>query len=77
MSINPIELLKQKVTSTLLNDQDGLANEKGAVLSKFYPIFLTLLSVKPDLIQKLKDRVSPSLSDLLGAKRSSQRCAVE
>ncbi|MEG0131526.1 MAG: OmpA family protein [Acinetobacter sp.] len=66
MSINPIELLKQKVTSGLLNDQDGLSNEKSNLLSKFYPILLSVLAAKPELIQKLKDSVSPSLSDLFG-----------
>ena len=47
MSINPIELLKQKVTSGLLNDQDGLSNEKSNLLSKFYPILLSVLAAKP------------------------------
>lgn len=66
MSINPIELLKQKVTSVLVNGQDGLANEKSALLSKFYPIFLSILAAKPELIQKLKESISPSLFDLFG-----------
>ncbi len=39
MSINPIELLKQKVTSTLLNDQDGLANEKVQYCLSFIQFF--------------------------------------
>lgn len=64
MSINPIELLKQKVTSTILNDQDTLMSEKSSVLSKFYPILLSLFAAKPDLITKLKNTVSPSLNDL-------------
>jgi hypothetical protein len=66
MSINPIELLKQKVTSVLVSGQDGLANEKSALLSKFYPIFLSILAAKPELIQKLKESISPSLFDLFG-----------
>ncbi|MFI8034087.1 OmpA family protein [Acinetobacter sp. ABJ_C3_5] len=66
MSINPMELLKQKVTSLIVNDQDGLANEKSALLSRFYPILLSILAARPELIQKLKDSISPSLSDLLG-----------
>ena len=33
MSINPIELLKQKVTPVFLNDQDGLTSPK----MHFYP----------------------------------------
>lgn len=66
MSINPMELLKQKVTSLIVSPQDGLMNEKSALLSRFYPILLSILAAKPELIQKLKDSISPSLSDLLG-----------
>lgn len=67
MSINPIELLKQKVTPVFLkNDQDGLTSPKNALLSRFYPIFLSILMAKPELIQKLKDSISPSLAVLFG-----------
>ncbi|ENX41825.1 OmpA family protein [Acinetobacter sp. NIPH 2100] len=66
MSINPMELLKQKVTSTVVSGQDSLANEKSALLSRFYPIFLSVLAAKPELIQKLKESISPSLLDLFG-----------
>ena len=62
MSINPIELLRQKVTSIILNNPDGLGNEKSALLSKFYPIFLSILDARPDLIKKLNDTTTPSLS---------------
>ena len=66
MSINPVELLKQKVTPVFLNDQDGLTSPKNALLSRFYPIFLSILMAKPELIQKLKDSISPSLAVLFG-----------
>ncbi|NUF12806.1 OmpA family protein [Acinetobacter oleivorans] len=64
MSINPIELLKEKVSSILLNEQDGYLGEKSNALSKFYPILLSLLAAKPDLIGQLKNSLAPSLSDL-------------
>ena len=64
MSLNPIELLKDKVSSVLLNSQDSLLGEKTNALSKFYPILLSLLAAKPDLIGQLKNSLSPSLSDL-------------
>ena len=64
MSINPIELLKEKVSSILLDEQDGYLGEKSNALSKFYPILLSLLAAKPDLIGKLKNSLAPSLSDL-------------
>lgn len=66
MSTNPMELLKKKVSSELIHEQDGLSNEKSALLSKFYPIFLSILMAKPEFIQKLKEIIMPSLSDLLG-----------
>lgn len=66
MSTNPMELLKKKVTSELIQEQDGLSNEKSALLSKFYPIFLSILTAKPEFIQKLKEIIMPSLTDLLG-----------
>lgn len=64
MSINPIELLKEKVSSILLDEQDGYLGEKSNALSKFYPILLSLLVAKPDLIGQLKNSLAPSLSDL-------------
>ena len=39
MSINPIELLKQKVTSTLLNDQDGWRMKKVQYCLSFIQFF--------------------------------------
>lgn len=64
MSINPIELLKEKVSSTILDNQDGYLGEKSNALSKFYPILLSLLAAKPDLIGQLKNSLAPSLSDV-------------
>ncbi|ENX14406.1 hypothetical protein F895_02361 [Acinetobacter sp. CIP 64.2] len=42
MSMNPMELLKQKVSSMIVNDQTCLVNEKNDILSRFYPIFLSI-----------------------------------
>ena len=73
MSINPIELLRQKVTSIILNNPEGLGNEKSALLSKFYPIFLSILDARPDLIQKLNDTTTtPSLSDVFGQNEQAK-----
>lgn len=72
MSINPIELLRQKVTSIILNNPDGLENEKSALLSKFYPIFLSILDARPDLIKKLNDTTTPSLSDVFGQNEQAK-----
>ena len=65
MSINPIELLKQKVSSVIVNDQTCLVNEKNAILSRFYPILLSRFLANPELIDQLKEKLRPCLSDLL------------
>ena len=65
MSINPIELLKQKVSSVIVNDQTCLINEKNAILSRFYPILLSRFLANPELIDQLKEKLRPCLSDLL------------
>lgn len=65
MSINPMELLKQKVSSVIVNDQTCLVNEKNAILSRFYPILLSRFLANPELIDQLKEKVRPCLSDLL------------
>ncbi|GAM31453.1 hypothetical protein P23_1969 [Acinetobacter calcoaceticus] len=57
-------MLKEKVSSILLDEQDGYLGEKSNALSKFYPILLSLLAAKPDLIGQLKNSLAPSLSDL-------------
>ena len=65
MSINPIELLKQKVSSVIVNDQTCLINKKNAILSRFYPILLSRFLANPELIDQLKEKLRPCLSDLL------------
>ncbi|ENX33797.1 hypothetical protein F889_02460 [Acinetobacter colistiniresistens] len=65
MSMNPMELLKQKVSSMIVNDQTCLVNEKNDVLSRFYPIFLSIFLDKPELIDQLKEKLTPSVLDLL------------
>lgn len=64
MSINPMELLKQKVSSVIVNDQTSLVNEKNDILSRFYPILLSQFLVKPDLVDQLKEKLMPSVYDL-------------
>ncbi|WP_032881170.1 hypothetical protein [Acinetobacter sp. WC-323] len=65
MSIHPMELLKQKVSSVIVNDQTSLVNEKNDVLSRFYPILLYRLLEKPELVDKLREKLTPSIFDLL------------
>lgn len=65
MSIHPMELLKQKVSSVIVNDQTSLMNEKNDVLSRFYPILLYRFLEKPKLVDKLREKLTPSVFDLL------------
>ncbi|MCU4369635.1 MULTISPECIES: hypothetical protein [Acinetobacter] len=65
MSIHPMELLKQKVSSVIVNDQTSLVNEKNDVLSRFYPVLLYRFLEKPELVDKLREKLTPSISDLL------------
>ncbi len=64
MSTNPMELLKQKVSAVIVNDQTSLVNEKNDILSRFYPILLSQFLVKPDLVDQLKEKLTPSVYDL-------------
>ncbi|RLZ08192.1 hypothetical protein EAH57_10195 [Acinetobacter sp. 2JN-4] len=64
MPINPMELLKQKVSSVIVNDQTCLVNEKNDVLSRFYPILLSRFLLKPELVDQLKEQLTPSVFDL-------------
>ncbi|NNP69615.1 hypothetical protein [Acinetobacter sp. Ac_5812] len=65
MAIHPMELLKQKVSSIIVNDQTCLVNEKNDVLSRFYPIFLHRFLQKPELVDQLKEKLTPSVFDLM------------
>ncbi|QER39361.1 hypothetical protein F2A31_06425 [Acinetobacter suaedae] len=64
MSTNPMELLKQKVSMVIVNDQTSLMNEKNDILSRFYPILLSRFLVKPELVDQLKEKLTPSVYDL-------------
>lgn len=65
MPINPMELLKQYVSSVIIGEQSSLINEKNDVLSRFYVILLSRFLVRPELIDSLREKLTPSISDLL------------
>lgn len=64
MSINPMELLKQNVSSVIIEEESYGINEKNDVLSRFYPILLYKFLLNPELIEQLKEKVKPSIFDL-------------
>ena len=62
--MNIIELLKNQVTPKILQGSDQFQNEKIGALSAFYPILLTVLKSKPELITTLQNSLNPRLTDL-------------
>lgn len=61
---NLIELLKQHVSVIVLNGETSYLPEKGIALNNFYPIFLSILKAKPNLIEGLENHLNPRLGDL-------------
>lgn len=53
--MNIIELLKQQVTAKVLQGDNQFQDEKIGALSAFYPILLTVLKSKPELIDTLQE----------------------
>ena len=64
MTLDIIEVLKQKVSAMVLDGEKDYVAEKGQALAAFYPILLTLLKSKPNLIQGLQNQLNPKLTDL-------------
>ena len=62
--MNIIELLKDQVTSKVLQGDNHFQDEKIGALSAFYPILLTILKSKPELIQTLQQNLNPRLGDV-------------
>lgn len=64
MNINLIDLLKQKVSAIVLEGETEHLSEKSQALSGFFPILLSILKSKPDLIAKLQGQLNPRLTDI-------------
>lgn len=62
--MNIIELLKQQVTAKVLQGDNQFQDEKIGALSAFYPILLTVLKSKPELIDTLRQNLNPRLTDI-------------
>lgn len=61
-----IDLLRQQVSSIVLDGETQFLSEKSNALSSFYPILLSILKSKPGLLDTLKNHLNPRLGDLLG-----------
>jgi outer membrane protein OmpA-like peptidoglycan-associated protein len=64
MNMNLIDLLKQKVSAMVLEGETTHLSEKNQALSSFFPILLSILKSKPDLITNLQHQLNPRLGDI-------------
>ncbi|WP_277095214.1 MULTISPECIES: OmpA family protein [Acinetobacter] len=79
MSINPVELLKEKVTPAIINQQQLAidADKKSSLLAQFYPILLSILHKFPERIQSTVNLESNGLNTLFGNQAPIIRQVVE
>lgn len=57
-------MLKDRVTSLILNESDSHFLEKKSALEQFYPFLLTALKSKPEWISIFQNNLNPRLADL-------------
>nr|WP_174506165.1 OmpA family protein [Acinetobacter sp. Marseille-Q1620] len=69
--MNIIELLKDKVTSKLLEGDNQFQDEKIGALGAFYPVLLAVLKSKPELINLLQQNLNPRLGDIFSNHQES------
>ena len=62
--MNIIELLKQQVTAKVLQGDNQYQDEKIGALYTFFPILLTILKSKPELITTLQQNLNPRITDV-------------
>ena len=64
MNLNLIDLLKQKVSATVLEGETAYLSEKSQALSNFIPILLSIFKSKPEFITNLQQQLNPRLGDI-------------
>ncbi|MFH7764484.1 OmpA family protein [Acinetobacter sp. BSP-28] len=70
MNLDLIDLLKQKVSATVLEGDTAYLSEKSQALSSFLPILLSIFKSKPDLIVNLQNQLNPRLGDIFNINPS-------
>lgn len=73
MTLDIIEVLKQKVSAMVLDGEKDYVVEKNQALGAFYPILLALLKSKPGLIQSLQNQLNPRITDLFAGNSDSKQ----
>lgn len=66
MSMDLISILKDNVSSIVLQGETDHLFEKDQALGQFYPIFLSILRAKPEWIQHLTQQLNPKITELFG-----------
>ncbi len=64
MSLNLIDLLKQHVLAIVLEGDNQDLVAKNEALSNFFPLLLTILQHKPELIAALQNNLNPTLLEI-------------
>lgn len=79
MSINPVELLKEKVTPAIISQQQLAidADKKASLLAQFYPILLSIFHKFPERIQSGTNLENNGLNTVFGNQASAIRQLVE
>ena len=70
MQTDFIDLLKQSVSSIVLEGETQHLLEKNQALNSFYPILLSILNSRPELIDNLLRQLNPRVGDVFGSNLS-------
>ncbi|MBF4521243.1 OmpA family protein [Acinetobacter towneri] len=70
MQTDFIDLLKQSVSSIVLEGETQHLLEKNQALNSFYPILLSILNSRPELIDNLHRQLNPRVGDVFGSNLS-------
>lgn len=71
MALNPIDLLRDRVTPQVIDQQDHEANSKSALLDQFYPILLAYFSHQPHSYDFALNNNNATFSDILPKQTAS------
>ncbi len=71
MALNPIDLLRDRVSPQIIDQQDHEANSKSALLDQFYPILLAYFSHQPHAYDFALNNSSATFSDILPKQTAS------
>ncbi|WP_168408379.1 OmpA family protein [Acinetobacter indicus] len=77
MQTRLIELLKNSVSSIVLDGETDYLIEKNRALNDFYPVFLSVLRHRPSLIDSLRNQLNPRLAEIFGTNLNLKQQFLE